>query len=101
MSAETAPNSQQYLRRAEASAYVEAKYNQPCAKATLATMAVRGEGPPFYKAGSTPLYLVADLDRWALERLGRSVRSTSELRQTVREQEPARPFMLTREPGSA
>jgi hypothetical protein len=97
MSAENAPTPQQYLRRAEASAYVEAKYNQPCAKATLATMAVRGEGPPFYKAGSTPLYLVADLDRWALERLGRSVRSTSEFRQAAQEPEPGR--LVTSEPA--
>lgn len=89
MTPQPSQQSQEYLRRAEASAYIEAKYNQPCAKATLATMATKGGGPKFYRFGNTVLYSRDDLDAWALERLGRAVRSTSELRQAARDPSPA------------
>jgi hypothetical protein len=67
------------LRRWEASDYLAAEHGIPCAPATLAKLACIGGGPAFYKAGRTPLYPRDELDRWAGERLGRLVRSTSEL----------------------
>ncbi|MHC2017155.1 hypothetical protein [Methylobacterium sp. CM6247] len=48
------------------------------AVATLAKLACLGGGPPFQKAGRVPLYPVELLDEWALARLGRVIRSTSE-----------------------
>jgi hypothetical protein len=68
-------------RRPQAAKHVQEKHNQPLAETTLATMATRGGGPPFHKVGSVVLYAEDDLDAWAIERLGRAVRSTSELRQ--------------------
>lgn len=68
-----------YLRRDEASEYIASKWGVPAAKNTLAKLAVTGGGPAFYKFGRIPLYLPADLDAWATERLShRSFRSTSE-----------------------
>lgn len=58
------------LRRVEAAAYIRNTYGMPCSPRWLAKLAVVGGGPPFHKAGPTPLYPVDDLDRWALDRLG-------------------------------
>jgi len=68
------------LRRREASEYLMAVYGLPIAVATLAKWATLGGGPAFNKCGVTPLYPVVELDAWALQRLGKVVRSTSEVR---------------------
>jgi hypothetical protein len=67
-----------FKRGAEAAAYIQDIYGQPCAKATLDTLRCRGGGPRFYKAGSAVLYAVEDLDQWALSRMGHPVENTSQ-----------------------
>lgn len=67
------------MRRAEAARYLREAHGIPCAAATLAKYACTGDGPAFRKAGKFPIYSRADLDVWATKRLGRLVRSTSEL----------------------
>ena len=67
------------IRRNEAAAYLQARHGLTCAPATLAKYAVIGGGPRFYKPGArTVLYDVAELDRWASEKLGRPRASTSD-----------------------
>ena len=51
----------------------------PVAEKTLATKASRGGGPPFQKFGRIPLYRWGDALEWAVSRLSKPVRSTSEL----------------------
>jgi hypothetical protein len=63
-------------RRDAAAALTAAGY--PVARATLATRAVRGGGPPFRRFGARPLYRWGDLLDWAQSRLGPTIRSTSE-----------------------
>jgi hypothetical protein len=66
------------LRRgASADALTEAGF--PITKATLATKASRGGGPPFRLFGRVPLYRWGDLLDWAQSRLSDLVRSTSEI----------------------
>jgi hypothetical protein len=50
----------------------------PIAPATLATMAVRGGGPPFQYFGRIPLYAWGHGLAWAKSRLSPPVASTSE-----------------------
>jgi hypothetical protein len=64
------------IRAAAARALTEAGY--PVARATLATLASRGGGPPYRRFGRIPLYRWADLLGWAQSRLGPPMRSTSE-----------------------
>ncbi|QCN96464.1 hypothetical protein D3093_11665 [Azospirillum argentinense] len=66
------------LRRWEASEYLELVHGITIAPATLAKLASIGGGPSFNKANRTPLYPAVELDRWAIERLGKLVRSTSD-----------------------
>ncbi|MFK8253129.1 hypothetical protein [Ancylobacter terrae] len=67
-----------FFRRHEAAAYVQAAYGFPCSRQWLAKLAVIGGGPVFHKAGRTPIYAPADLDAWALARIGAPQRSTSD-----------------------
>lgn len=67
------------LRRWEVSEYLRLVHGIEVATATLAKWASVGGGPGFNKVNRTPLYPTVELDRWAIERLGRLVRSTSEL----------------------
>lgn len=67
------------LRREEASEYLEQVHGIRRARSTLAKYASVGGGPSFQKINRTPLYPTEELDRWAIEQLGRLVRSTSEL----------------------
>jgi hypothetical protein len=76
------------MRNGAAAAYIEKTYNQPCAKATLPTLRSRGGGPRYYKAGSTVLYAVEDLDRWALSRMGEPVQNTSQFRRALHVRKP-------------
>jgi hypothetical protein len=67
------------LRRWEASEYLEIAHGIRVAPATLAKLASVGGGPAFQRIGRTPLYPREELDRWALQRLGRLIHSTSEV----------------------
>jgi hypothetical protein len=67
------------MRRADAARYIREAHGIPCAPATLAKYACTGGGPAFRKAGKFPIYSRGDLDAWAEHRLGKLVRSTSEL----------------------
>ena len=61
-------------RRWEASEYMEFAHGF-----TIAKLASIGGGPGFHRVGRMPLYPRDELDRWATEKLGRVVRSTSEI----------------------
>ncbi|MGH7013982.1 MAG: hypothetical protein ACREEL_07485 [Stellaceae bacterium] len=50
----------------------------PIARATLATLACRGDGPAFRKFGRVPLYRLGDLLDWARARTAPPRRSSSE-----------------------
>ena len=67
------------LRRIAAAQHVTDKFFQ-CSPKTLAKLAVVGGGPAFRKSGRWPLYAEADLNDWALAKIGPRVGSTSELR---------------------
>ena len=70
-----------FYRRSEAAEYIRTTYNFPCSARWLAKLAVVGGGPPFHKAGRTPLYTPSDLDAWALARIGARQTSTSDRRE--------------------
>jgi hypothetical protein len=63
-------------RRATVAALIASGY--PVAAGTLATMAVRGGGPPYHRFGTRVLYRWADCLAWAEARLSPAMRSTSE-----------------------
>ena len=67
-----------YLRRSDAAAYLKMRYGAYTTE-TLAKLACVGGGPVFKKFGPFPVYTQDDLDSWALSRMTRPVRSTSEL----------------------
>lgn len=67
------------LRRWEASEYLRIVHGIVVATATLAKLACIGGGPAYNKANRTPLYPVEELDRWARERLGKLLHSTSDM----------------------
>ncbi len=69
----------QQLGPIDASHYLERKHGVRSAVATLAKWRSIGGGPAFRKAARSVLYDVAELDRWAMERLGPLRRSTSDL----------------------
>lgn len=66
------------LRRWEASHYLRIVHGLEIATATLAKYASVGGGPPYHKSNRTPLYPRDELDRWAADRLGGLVRSSSD-----------------------
>lgn len=66
------------LRRWEAVDYLRLVHGIEIAAATLAKWASVGGGPSFSKVNRTPLYATGELDRWAAEKLGQPMRSTSE-----------------------
>jgi hypothetical protein len=68
-----------FMRRADAAQYLREAYGIPCVASTLAKYACIGGGPAFRKAGKFPIYSRDDLDAWANQRLGKLVRTTSEL----------------------
>lgn len=65
--------------RSEASYYLRQRYGIRAKPATLAKYASLGGGPVFRHAGRNVVYLQKDLDSWALNRMGPTVRSTSEI----------------------
>jgi hypothetical protein len=66
------------LRRWEVSEYMELMHGLTIAPVTLAKLASIGGGPGFHRVGRIPLYPRDELDRWAVNKLGRVVRSTSD-----------------------
>jgi hypothetical protein len=66
-----------YLSRRKASIWLEAKYGAKVSAATLAKMAVRGNGPPYRLMGRQAVYTPEDLDVWALSRLSALMHSTA------------------------
>jgi hypothetical protein len=68
------------LRRREAVEYLALQHGFEIAAATLAKLASVGGGPAFNRVGRIPLYPTGELDRWAWERIGPLVRSTSDRR---------------------
>ena len=79
------------LRRKDAAKYVQDVHGQPCSPKTLAKLAVVGGGPAYRKAGKFPLYEPDDLDEWALAKLSRKVRSSSEFRSPEKRQQKELP----------
>jgi hypothetical protein len=73
-------DTQTYLRRSQAAAYLQERYGSYTAD-TLAKLACIGGGPQFRKLGAFPVYTTEDLDRWALDRMSKAVGSTAELAQ--------------------
>ena len=71
-------NPVKYYRRKQAADYLT-QAGLPVAVATLAKLAVVGGGPQFQKWGRYPVYSEKSLDSWASERLGRPMRSTSDI----------------------
>jgi hypothetical protein len=70
---------QRYLSRNEAAQYIRTRYGFPCSRQWLAKLAVLGGGPIFRKAGRNPICAPADLDDWAMSRIGQPQRSTSDV----------------------
>lgn len=68
-----------YYRRQEAAKYIQNKYGFTCSQAWLASLASKGGGPIFQKAGRVPLYCQADLDAWAKSRLSKPYRASGVL----------------------
>lgn len=67
------------LRRWEAADYLRIKHGIEVAAATLAKWATLGGGPAYQRVNRTPLYPRDELDRWAVQKLGQPVTSTSEV----------------------
>jgi hypothetical protein len=68
-----------YLRRKQASQYLQEVWGIRCGHNTLAKLAVVGGGPRFHKAGRDPLYTPADLDAYAQAKISGPMSSTAEL----------------------
>ncbi|AWC21402.1 hypothetical protein CO731_00853 [Aminobacter sp. MSH1] len=66
------------LRRKDVPAYLAEKHGIDIAVATLNKLATIGGGPEMQYAGRIPLYHIDALDAWAMARLSKAVRSTSE-----------------------
>ncbi|MAR56963.1 MAG: hypothetical protein CMM93_07245 [Rickettsiales bacterium] len=63
--------SKTYYRRPEAAKYIQEMYGFSCSQAWLASLASKGGGPIFQKAGRVPLYCQSDLDAWARARMSK------------------------------
>jgi hypothetical protein len=72
-------SSARYLRRKAAAEYVRQVWGAPCSPNWLAKLAVVGGGPLFRRAGRIPLYTSDWLDQWMEARLGKPLRSTSDI----------------------
>jgi hypothetical protein len=66
------------LRRREASAYLKTTWGIDRATSTLAKLSCIGGGPAFRKVGRIPHYTIADLDEFALSKIGPRLRSSSD-----------------------
>ena len=66
------------MRRKVASEYLFEVHGISLSPATLAKLAVKGGGPKYWKDGAFPLYGPEYLDEFAVARLGKLRRSTSD-----------------------
>jgi hypothetical protein len=69
-----------YLTRALASGYLRATWGLARSHATLAKLAVSGDGPAYHRSGRDTLYAPADLDAWAMKLIGQGAFSAIEHR---------------------
>ncbi len=69
----------QFWRRDAAAEYLKKTYGFGAAR-TLAKGVVTGDTPAFHKAGRIVLYTREALDEWALAKIGKLQRSTSDAR---------------------
>jgi hypothetical protein len=67
------------LRRVIAAEYLELRWGIPIAPSTLAKWACTGGGPAFQRMNRIPLYTLAELDAWALQKLGPTINNTSQV----------------------
>jgi hypothetical protein len=67
-----------YLRRSQASEYLESRWGIRCSKNYLAKLGVVGGGPPFRRRNRDVLYEPAALDAWAEAKISGPVNSTAE-----------------------
>ncbi|MGP9814433.1 hypothetical protein ACTZWT_23215 [Rhodopseudomonas sp. NSM] len=58
------------LRRESAAEYLRERYGLRCSATTLKKYATAGGGPRFHRVNRTALYPIAELDRWAVQKLG-------------------------------
>jgi hypothetical protein len=72
-----------YFRRKEASEYLWTKFGLSYTQKTLGKLAVLGGGPRYHLAGRFPIYPAAELDEWAMQKLGALVSSTAEAKRGV------------------
>lgn len=61
---------QKLLSRNDASEYLKATWGLSRSKATLAKLAVTGEGPSYHRPGRDALYAPAALDAYARQTIG-------------------------------
>lgn len=66
------------LNPKEASEHLRTEHGLIYSVSTLAKFRTIGGGPTFYKPAHSILYDITELDRWAAEKLGRPLRSTSD-----------------------
>ena len=66
------------MRRKAASEYLFEVHGVTLSASTLAKLAVLGGGPKFWKDGAFPIYGAEHLDEFAVLRLGKLRRSTSD-----------------------
>ena len=59
-----------YFTRNLASSYLSATWGLSRSRATLAKLAVTGDGPAYHRSGRDALYAPADLDAWAAKLIG-------------------------------
>lgn len=60
----------QNLRRSSAAEYLRDRYGMRCSATTLKKYATVGGGPRFHRVNRTAIYPIAELDRWAVQKLG-------------------------------
>jgi hypothetical protein len=72
------PSPTRLLRRREASWYLKNIHGVDCAPSTLAKLFCIGGGPCVRKIGRFPCYDPADLDEFALSKIGPRQRSSSD-----------------------
>lgn len=65
-----ARSTSQNLRRESAAEYLRDRYGLRCSATTLKKYACRGGGPRFHRVNRTALYPLAELDRWAAQKMG-------------------------------
>ncbi|MBI0435425.1 DNA-binding protein [Roseomonas sp. KE0001] len=72
------PKFRENYYRQEATLYLYQKHGLKVAVGTLAKLVTTGGGPRYFKMGRSPLYPKQELDRWALEKLGKLRTSSSD-----------------------